>query len=61
LQLVIATLFSLLLVGCGSLPFDGKVLDAISEDPEVEPVSCQCNVYCNGSPGATREQSSRGA
>ena len=36
----------LLLAGCSALPMDGSVLDAISEDPEVEPVSCQCNVYC---------------
>ncbi len=41
-------LIALLLSGCTSLPFEGRVLDAIAEDQptEVEPVSCQCNVYC---------------
>ena len=39
-------LLASLLAGCSALPMDGTVLDAISEDPELEPVSCQCNVYC---------------
>jgi hypothetical protein len=40
--------------GCTSLPFNGRGLEAAiegrrQEQPpaEVEPVSCQCNVYCN--------------
>jgi PBP1b-binding outer membrane lipoprotein LpoB len=41
-------LIALFLSGCSALPFEGTVLEAIAEDPptEVEPVSCQCNVYC---------------
>ena len=42
-----AILFSLFLAGCSSLPMDGSVLDAVKPPAEVEPVSCQCNVYCN--------------
>ncbi len=35
-----------LLAGCTSLPMDGSVLEAVKAPDEVEPVSCQCNVYC---------------
>ena len=35
-----------LLTGCSALPMDGSVLEAVRHAPEVEPASCQCNVYC---------------
>ena len=35
-----------LLAGCSALPMDGSVLEAVKAPDEVEPVSCQCNVYC---------------
>ena len=40
-----AVILAALLTGCGSLPMNGELLDAVRDD--VEPVSCQCNVYCN--------------
>lgn len=40
-------LIALLLSGCTSLPLGGEVLDRVIDRPEeIEPVSCQCNVYC---------------
>ena len=42
--LILAALLTGCLGGCGSLPMNGELLDAVRD--EVEPVSCQCNVYC---------------
>ena len=36
----------ILLSGCGSVPMDGSLLEAVKPPAEVEPTSCQCNVYC---------------
>ena len=41
---LIAVALSLSLMACSSLPLDGSVLQKAMESPEVEPVSCQCNV-----------------
>ena len=42
-------LIAALISGCSALPMDGSVLKAVTPKPEVdvEPASCQCNVYCN--------------
>jgi len=38
------------LISCSSLPLNGALLDrALEPREELEPVSCQCNVYCTAS------------
>jgi len=41
---LIAVALCLSLISCGTLPLDGALLERAMESPEVEPVSCQCNV-----------------
>ena len=60
MQSVIFAVSIAFISGCSALPFGGRGLEAaiegrrqeqppVVEQPpaEVEPVSCQCNVYCN--------------
>ena len=54
MQSLILALLIAFIGGCSALPFGGRGLEAAiegrrQEQPpaEVEPVSCQCNVYCN--------------
>jgi hypothetical protein len=45
-------LICLLMTGCTALPFNGKLIEKVLEEdeaaPSLTPISCQCNVSCNG-------------
>ena len=47
---ITAMALCLSLISCSSLPLNGALLDrALEPREELEPVSCQCNVYCTAS------------
>jgi hypothetical protein len=46
-------LICLLMTGCAALPFNGKLIEKVVDDRNqsdepLAPISCQCNVSCNG-------------